>query len=260
VRSLLLTLLPVAAALASPRPTPKVDIATIIQRSVEANDRDFLRAPDFNYKQREKTGGQIRTSKVIMIDGSPYTQLIALNGKPLGAQQAAAQKQKLQDAIRNRHNESPSARKDRIDKYEKDRRRDHVMMSQLSQAFNFTLLGTRKVRGFNIWVLKAVPRPGYQPPNMESQVLPGMEGEMWIDQKSYEWLKATARVIRPVSIEGFLAQVQPGTEFEIEKSPVGQGVWQITHYSSHADARVLHMFKHEEQDDVTYFDFEPVKR
>jgi hypothetical protein len=95
---------------------------------------------------------------------------------------------------------------------------------------------------------------------MESQVLPGMEGEMWIDQKSYEWLKATARVIRPVSIEGFLAQVQPGTEFEIEKSPVGQGVWQITHYSSHADARVLHMFKHEEQDDVTYFDFEPVKR
>ncbi len=84
-----------------------------------------------------------------------------------------------------------------------------------------------------------------------------MRGELWIDQKTYQWVKVTARVIRPVSIEGFLAQVQPGTEFEIEKAPVSAGIWQITHYSSHADAKVLFMFNHKQQGNVTYYDFEP---
>ena len=238
---------------------PAVDIATIIQRSVEANDRDFKLTPHYSYQQREKQNGQVRTSQVTMLDGSPYSRLIAINGHPLSAQQAASEDQKMQHATEQRKNESPSARKERIDKYEKGRRQDHTMMSQLSQAFDFSLLGTRKIRGFTVWALKAVPKPGYQPPNMDCQVLPGMQGEMWIDKKSYEWVKVTAQVIRPVSIEGFLAQVQPGTRFEIEKSPIGGGVWQITHYSSYADAHVLFLFNHQQSDDVTYFDFKPVK-
>ena len=247
-----------AAAFAlPPSPAPKPTVAAIIQHSVEAGNRDFKSAPLYNYKQRERTGGVIRTSQVTMIDGSPYQRLLAINGHPLDPQKAAAEEQKQQAAIQSRKNESPSARKARIDKYERDRTRDQFMMSQLSTAFDFTLLGQRKLRGYNVWALKAVPRPGYQPPNMEAQVLPGMQGEMWIDTQTYQWVKVTARVIRPVSIEGFLAQVEPGTEFEVEKSPVSNGDWQITHFSSIATARVLHMFSHNEQDEITFFDFQP---
>jgi hypothetical protein len=249
----------VAAFALPPAPPAKLDAAGIIQRSVEAGNRDFKMAPLFNYKQRERTGGVIRTSQVTMIDGSPYQRLLAVNGKPLDIQQAAQEEKKQQAAVQARKNESPSARKSRIAKYERDRTRDQFMMSQLSTAFNFTLMGQRKLRGYSVWALKAVPRPGYQPPNMEAQVLPGMQGEMWIDTKTYQWVKVTARVIRPVSIEGFLAQVEPGTEFEVEKSPVQPGIWQITHFSSVAQARVLHMFNHNEQDEITFFDFQPAK-
>jgi hypothetical protein len=65
-------------------------------------------------------------------------------------------------------------------------------------------------------------------------------------------------VIRPVSIEGFLAQVQPGTEFEIEKAPVGQGIWQITHFAMHSKAKILHVFNHASAEDDTFFDFKRV--
>lgn len=256
MRCLLLALVTASLAL----PAEKPDAATIIQRSVEANNRDFKMAPLLNYKQRETTGGTVRTSQVSMIEGSPYQRLIAINGKPLDAAQEAAEEKKQQDAINRRKNESPAARKARIDKYEKDRERDEFMMSQLSEAFDFTLLGSHRVRGFNVWALKAVPKPGYKPPNMQAQVLPGMQGEMWIDQKSYQWVKVVAKVIRKVSIEGFLAQVEPGTEFEVEKSPVGADDWQITHFSSTAQARVLHMFNHNEQDEMTFFDFQPAKQ
>jgi hypothetical protein len=249
-----------AIVLATPTPSSKKpDMATIIQKSVQANDWDFKAAPRFNYKQRERTKGRVKTTQVTMIDGSPYERLIEVSGKQLDSKAAAAEEQKQQAEFQRRKDQDGAERKKRIEKYERDRTRDHVMMAQLSAAFSFTLLGERKVRGFKVWALKAMPKPGYKPPNMQAQVLPGMQGEMWIDQKTFEWVKVMAKVTRPVSIEGFLAQVQPGTEFEVEKSPVAHGVWQITHFSSIANAKVLHMISHNEQDDVTFFDFQPVQ-
>lgn len=176
MRLLIVPLLSVAVAWSLTPAKPKIDANNIIQKSVAANDKVFKIAPDFNYTQREKTSGQVKTSRVTMIEGSPYERLIAINGKPLNADQAAAEEKKQQDAILKRKSESPSARKDRIDKFEKERSRDHMMMSQLTQAFDFTFLATRKVRGFNVWAFKAVPKPGYKPPSMDCQVLPGMEG------------------------------------------------------------------------------------
>jgi hypothetical protein len=86
-------------------------------------------------------------------------------------------------------------------------------------------------------------------------VLPGMEGELWIDQKTYEWVKVTAHVIRPVSIEGFLARVEPGTRFEIEKTPVGSGIWQITHFSMQSNAKVLFVVNKNSAEEDWFYDF-----
>lgn len=238
----------------------KPNVQTIIQKSVEANQRDFEAAPHYDYKERDREGNGSKTYQVTMIEGSPYNRLIAVNGKPLSHDQQAQEMKKQQAEAANRRSEAPDRRRDRIAKYEKDRNRDHQMMAQLTKAFNFTLIGQHKVRGFNVWALKATPRPGYNPPNMETQVLPGMQGELWIDQKSFEWVRVTAQVIHPVSIEGFLAQVQPGTRFELEKAPVGNGIWLPTHYSMRANAKVLFMFNHNSADDETYWDYKPAAR
>ncbi len=235
------------------------DPVAIIEKSVAANQRDYKAAPLYNYKERDRTPDGTKTYQITMIEGSPYQRLIAVNGKPLAGDAAAAEMKKQQDAEQSRAAESADKRQARIAKYEHDRERDQQMMSQLTKAFTFKLAGQQKVGKFNAWALIATPKPGYQPPNMECQVLPGMRGELWIDQKTYQWVKVTARVIRPVSIEGFLAQVQPGTKFEIEKSPVSAGIWQITHYASQAHAKVLFLVNHNQQDNVTYYDFEPAK-
>jgi hypothetical protein len=241
-----------SVVLAAPQP----DVKTIIQKSVEANDRDFRAAPQFNYKERDRVGKELKAYQVTMIDGSPYQRLIAVGGKPLSAEQAAEELKKERQAAAARKAQSAQQRKDRIAGYEKDRKRDHEMMGQLSEAFDFTLLGKKKIKTFNVWVLKAIPRPGYKPPNMETQVLPGMEGELWIDQKTYEWVKVTARVIRTVSIEGFLARVEPGTRFEIEKAPVGGGIWQITHFSMQSHAKVLFLVNRASEEEDWFYDFE----
>jgi hypothetical protein len=101
------------------------DVKTIIQKSVAANDRDFRAAPQFNYKEKDHIGKQIKAYQVTMIDGSPYQRLIAVGGKPLSKEQAAEELKKQQQETANRTAQSPQQSKGRIASYEKDRRSDN---------------------------------------------------------------------------------------------------------------------------------------
>lgn len=123
-----------------------------------------------------------------------------------------------------RHKESPEKRAARIAKYEDERKRNHVLMEQMVKAFDFTVMGETRMNGHDVYVLKATPRPGYHPPNMEAQALTGMQGKLWIDKDSFQWVKVEAQVMHPVSIEGFLAKVERGTHFGLEKEPVATGI------------------------------------
>lgn len=242
-------------AVVEPALCATVDAKAIIAKSVEANQADFKAAPQYSYRKREKTSDGDKTSDVYMIAGSPYERLIAVNGKPISQDQEAAEQQKLEQARKSRKAETPDQRRQRIAKYEKDRQRDNAMMGELTKAFGFKLVGQRKVKGFVVYVLKATPRPGYKPPNMETQVLPGMQGELWIDTKTYQWVKVTAQVTRTVSIVGFLAQVEPGTQFELEKMPVGDGIWMPSHFAMKSKAKVLYLFNRASQEDDTFWDY-----
>jgi hypothetical protein len=90
---------------------------------------------------------------------------------------------------------------------------------------------------------------------MDCQVLPGMQGELWVDKKTFQWVKVTAQVMHPVSIEGFLARVEPGTRFELEKAPVDNEIWQPSHFSMKSHAKVLFIIKRSSSADETYFDY-----
>jgi len=235
----------------------QVNARTIIEQSVAANARDWEAAPQFECFQTTREPGQpSKTYHELMILGSPYEELVADNGKPLSQQQQDAEKQKLHDEIARRQEESSSRRSDRIGRYEKDRDRDHLLMQQLSIAFTFTLVGSRTLNGHAVYLLNAVPKPDYQPPNMEAKVLKGMRGRLWIDQKTFQWLRVEAEVVQPVSIEGFLAEVEPGTRFELEKGPVTDGIWLPTHFAMKSDARVLHFFTRRSAEDDRYFNYQ----
>jgi len=236
----------------------RLNVEKIIASSVAANQKDFQARTHYNWKERDRTPAGFKTSQVTMIDGTPYYRLIAVNGKQLSPSQQAQEKKKEQQAAAQRAAESPQQRRNRIAKFEKERRRDAEMMAQLTKAFTFTLLGQQKLRGFDVWALKATPCKDYHPPNMETQVLTGMRGQLWIDQKTFQWVKVVAEVVHPVSIGGLLARVEPGTRFELENAPVPDGVWFASHFSMKSDAKVLHVFNHSSQDDETYFDYQKI--
>jgi hypothetical protein len=234
----------------------QVDVKTIIERSVEANKADWEAAPRYNnYETDEEDGGPAKTYQVIMVEGSPCKKLVAANGMKLSPEQQQEEDRRFERAVDKRRHESPEQRSERIAKYADDRRRDHEMMSQLTEAFDFELKGVQRMGPYQVYVLKATPRPAYRPPNTQARVLTGMEGMLWVDTKTYQWAKIEAEVTRPVRIAGFIATVEPGTRFKLENTPVGDGIWQPKHFSMSSHARVLFMFSHKNDENDSFFGY-----
>jgi hypothetical protein len=233
----------------------QLDVKEIIARSVEANKADWKADPEYDYSESVKENGHIKTSEVLMILGTPYERLVAVDGKPLSSQQQAQEQRKLEQAIANRRRETPEQRKDRIANWNRSQERDHFLMEQMTKAFVFKLEGTPKMNGHDVYELSATPDPNYQPPNNEAKVLTGMEGKLWIDRDTFQWVKVEAQVIHPVSIAGFLARVQPGTRFELQQAPVAPGIWFPTFFAVKSRAKILGIFSHNSEEEDTFSDY-----
>ena len=78
-----------------------------------------------------------------------------------------------------------------------------------------------------------------------------MQGDLWIDKVTSQWIKVTAIVIRPASIEGLPAEVQLDTQFELEKMPGSNGGWLPQHFAMKSAAKVLFLFSKDSQENNT---------
>ena len=243
-----------AALIASPR---HPDAQAIVARSVEVGNADWNAAPSYDFTEQDRLRDGTATYRVMMILGTPYYYPVAKGGKPLTPEEAQDARGGLANAIAQRRAETTRERADRIAKYERDRKRDHLLMSQLSVAFDFKFVREESMGPYRVWELKATPRAGYRPPNLETRALTGMTGTLWVDIQTYQWVKVEAHVIRPVAIEGFLAEVEPGTNFELDKAPVAKGIWLPRHFVMHAHAKVLFLLHHRSQVDETYTQYRP---
>jgi hypothetical protein len=221
----------------------QTDPAEIIKRAAKANERDFQASPQFDCTVREvsKKDGTTtdKTFDIRMIDGTPYRRLIAVNGKPLSAAAQNEERQKESRERERRSHESPSERKRRVSEYQKELNHDHLLMTEMTRAFTFTLAGEEQWNGHPVYVLDAIPRRDYKPPVRDARVLTGMKGRMWIEKTGYHWAKVEAEVMRPVTFGYFIAKVEPGTHFVLEQSPVSPQIWQPQRFGMSVASKVL---------------------
>lgn len=239
------------------------DAQSIVRRSVDAIKQDWAEAPQYSWVERdvESKNDGVRTSKtyrVLMIDGSPYNVVTAVDGRPLSSSEIAAEQKKMAKEIDKRRNESERERARRIAKYAREQQHNHAMLQEMVQAFHFHLSGQAQVDGHNCWVLDAQPKPGYDPTDHEGHVLKGMRGKLWIDKATYQWVRVQAEVVRPVSFYGFLAKVGPGTEFHLEQEPVATGIWLPKVFAVRVKATALGFFSENSAENDSYRDYRPM--
>jgi hypothetical protein len=252
-------LLAVAAASSAAAITPDPD--QIVRNSVAAIQSDWAQAPKFSYLERDVESKRhsprtAKTYRVLMIDGSPYNLVTAINDQPLSADETADERRKLQKEIAKRRNDSDRERARRIAKYDKDRGHEHEMLQEMIQAFQFHLAGEAQVDGRACWILHAEPKPGYAASDREGRVLKGMKGTLWIDKATNQWVRVHAEVVKPVSFYGFLAKVGPGTEFDLEQAPIADNLWMPIRFNVQVYSTALGFFNEDSTDSETYRDYQ----
>ena len=261
-RTLFLSVTLVVAGTLSLAATPP-NAEQIIRKSVAATKADWAAASKYSYLERDVESkhhdpSMSKTYRVLMIDGSPYNLVTAMNDQPLTHEQKAEEQRKLQRVTQKRQYESQRERARRIEKYRRENEHNHEMLQEMVNAFEFKLTGSADVDGHDCWVLDAEPKPGYEPSDHEGRVLKGMKGRLWIDKATDQWVKVQAEVIKPVSFYGFLAKVSPGTQFYLEQEPVAGEIWMPRVFNVSVRAYALGFFNENSDEHDTYRDYQPM--
>jgi hypothetical protein len=252
VASIVLALLVTGVPARSAQPEPA--IGDIVERAVAAAERAWEVQPEYGFVETDRTGSTTRTYDVTMLQGSPYERLIAVNDRPLAVSDQRAEDRKLAQETARRRTESAHDRTSRLQTYAQQREQDRVLFMQMSDAFEFVLVGHEMLDGHDAYVLQATPRPGYKPPNAHAAALTGMRGRGWIDVQTGNWIKLAAEVVHPVSLAGVFARVEPGTSLELDQTPVDGGIWMLKHFEIDSRVRIL-LFDHRGHEEETYSDY-----
>jgi len=235
----------------------------LVRRSVNTIEADWKQAPNYTFVERDVESKKdkaptINTYQVLMIEGSPYNRLIAVNDRPLNQTEQATEQQKLEIETAKREHESSRENNKRTAKYVKERTQNSALLKAMADAFDFQLTGEETVNGHDCWVLNAKTKPGYQPKSRETKVLTGMQGQLWIDKAQYQWVRVKAEVIKPVSFYGFFAKVGPGTNFVLEQEPVSDKIWLPKKFSMRVKASALGMINENSADEETYAEYKHI--
>lgn len=232
--------------------TSAVNADEMIRRSMTVMESNWQAASAYTFTKREQDDDGVRTYRVGMMLGTPYKELVSVNGRVLSAEDQAREQEKRGRELDRRRAESPDERHKRLKDFHDDRDRDHRIFVELPRAFTYTLVGRQRDGEHSVDVFRGRVRPDYTPPATEARVLKAMAIEIWMDPQSLQWTRVSASVTQSVAIAGFLARVDRGTQFELQQAPVDGGVWLPKRFEIRTRGSFLFMF-HRRSDDVDTF-------
>jgi hypothetical protein len=244
---------------------PQEQIRELLRRVAEKDIDNEKRLRDYTYIQREeehKLDGdgnvkkvESRTSEVLVVYGEHIERLIAKDDKPLSADDAKKEDERIQKITDKRKNESESDRRKRSEREEKDREDGRKFVREIADAFDFRIAGSELIDGRDTWILNAEPRAGYEPKDRETKMLPKLRGQIWIDKSELQWTKFDVTTLDTISFGLFLARIHKGTRIVVEATRVNDEVWLPKHVSLHVGVRVALLKNFNEDIEQTFRDY-----
>ena len=183
-----------------------------------------------------KTSPRLTTTKKICEtkDGD-VARLTALNGKPLSPADEQKEEARLNGLLSD-----PGKQRHRKQSESDDTGRVLKVLRALPSAFVFQDAGagegpTGKVEKFTF-----KPNPGFSPPDLETQVLTEMTGEIWIDPVHLRVVRLEGHLQQDVDFGwGILGRLNKGGWIVIEQADVGGGQWRTVHFQMAMSGRVV---------------------
>lgn len=195
------------------------------------------------------------TFEVIEVYGKQVRQKIAKNDQPLSAKDSAKEKERIQKIIEKRKNESEAIREKREKQEAKEQEEGRKWVREISDAYNFRLVGSELIEGRDNWVIEGEPRPGFRPQLKYANYLQDFHGRVWIDKQELQMTKMDVECINTVSWGLFVARIHRGSRFMMEQTRVNDEVWLPKHEAIKLNVRVALLKNFNMDEDDTYRDY-----
>ena len=241
---------------------PTTDAKEIMRRAIESDQHNFQLARNYTCEQREvekelDKNGNVKSQKSKIYDvgvyyDEVYSRLIQVNDKPLSDKEEKKEQEKLDKLTAKRKNESEGERRKRLEKMEKERQEGRAFVRDVLNAYDFTLTGEELVNGRTAYVIDAKPRRDFHPTQPHADILPKLQGKMWIDKQDYGWIKTHVDVIDTISFGIFLARVHKGTQIEFEQTRLNNEIWLPSRIYLNGNARIALLKNYTFQQEDTF--------
>lgn len=209
-------------------PTP-LDTVALVRRAMQLKLEEEKSHRPVQYVLRKTDGNHETTKEIIESRDGDVARLIAIDGRPLSAQQERTEMSRLDVLAADPEMEERRRRAEVRDAA----RIDHLV-DMLPDAETYTLQGVvpcaAGAGAGQCYQLSFAPNPKFVPPNLEADVLRGFAGEVWIDTAQNRLVRLEAHLVKDVDIGfGILGRVDKGGSILLEQEYVG-GVqeWQPT--------------------------------
>ena len=234
---------------------PNIDPQQLVRQASKNEIRANNIHQYFMYRDHTQYKNHSITKEVIETPQGGLSSTIAINGQPLTADQRAKENQKLAKFAND-----PEARRKREQSSKEDDQRDQLMLTSLPDAFLYTYAGTQPgPNGDELVHLTFKPNPNFTPPNHETRVYEGMQGDMLIDSKAMRIAKIDGTLFKDVDFGwGILGRLYKGGKFYIEQRDVGGGRWELVRETLDFSGKILMIKSLTIYSTETATDFRPV--
>ena len=205
-----------------------------------ANEVAILRHKDsfLRYRMHVLDSKGDQTRDVIESKDGTVARLILRDGKPLTADEDAAERARLEELA-----SSPAAFSKHIKNEDSGKKLADDLIRMMPDAMLYSYVPEQPPsapRHSGEVVLDYHPNPNWTPPSTPSAALTGLEGRMWIDTNTGQMVRMEGHIFKPVNFAwGMLARINPGGNLLLEQTDAGGGRWIYTHFIQQVSFRAL---------------------
>lgn len=234
--SLAITAVPFGAATSRPSQETATDL-TLVHRAL-ANELEAAKenSHPLRYRLRKSSPRLTTTKELVETRDGVVAVLVAVNDRPLTADEAQKEQARLNallaDSGKQRHRKQVQ---------EDDTARALKVLRVLPQAFLYQYAGPVPTNNNGIAEkFTFIPNPKFDPPDLETQVLTAMAGELWIDPVHARVIHLQGKLRQDVDFGwGILGRLYKGGWITIDQAEVLPGIWRVSRFQMKMSARLV---------------------
>jgi hypothetical protein len=222
---------------------PPPDPSALVRRAIQHRTDEERTHHPLRYELRKTDDRRDTTKEIIETKDGDVARLVAVNGNPLSPEANQAELARLDNLAAH-----PELQEKRHQSELGDAKRVSDLMKLLPDAMVYKIEGTEPCATGECYRMSFSPKPGWDGPALESDLLRGVAGEVWIDTKQERLVRLDAKFISDVNFGlGILARLYKGSTARLEQTDIGRELggghdWELTGMTLDINGKAL-LFK-----------------